>query len=279
MSTLISEPSAMFDCSNPLGMLRTLNLFDMSDESDTSDVSFDPFSDLSFPDSIFDTQAFQDQSHQPDTALISYRQLNETSSNIVFTLPFTQDDTILPLPAFTPLDNVDDFQFELPPLTSSTENSLVPFTEEHDQAPVALCCDDVAFFLPSERVDDDIFASYEAEQDHSAQASRHSRRLSYTKQRNPSKFLQGPHRPYQCVQCGHAFKRQHDFRRHLLTHLAIQKSDEEFRWKCALCDYSFTRIFALKRHHRRLHKHQTFRCGSKPRPPPKDDTLILHKNN
>lgn len=86
------------------------------------------------------------------------------------------------------------------------------------------------------------------------------------KSTNAQRCIKDPaDRPHHCGDCGRSFERIHDFRRHLLTHM---EADDEYRWPCTYCDKTFTRYYALSRHHGRKHGAQPYHKPAKPKPPP-----------
>lgn len=83
--------------------------------------------------------------------------------------------------------------------------------------------------------------------------------------KNPQRFQPCQSRPYRCGRCEHGFRRAHDLRRHILTHTT---NDKAFRWHCKVCGKSFTRIFAVERHHRRKHADLIYVSPDRPSAPP-----------
>lgn len=111
--------------------------------------------------------------------------------------------------------------------------------------------DMVQLYMPSEFSEEAfLFENFQQQEEMDRLAIRTQRE----RRKFPIRFIKCPRRPYQCSDCEHTFRRLHDYRRHILTHMAKSNADQEYRWHCELCDQSFTRFFALKRHHKRKHK-------------------------
>lgn len=153
---------------------------------------------------------------------------------------------------------------------SETSDATSTTTSESDEHPEQ---SDLVLYMPDhahqEHNDDHddaaeaskIFDRYEADEKAVV-------RLQRRQQHHPARYIKCQSRPHQCAQCGHSFKRLHDYRRHILTHLNQQHHDEEYRWRCSHCHESFTRSYALKRHHGRKHKTLSWQPGPSPTPPP-----------
>lgn len=183
----------------------------------------------------------------------------------------------------SPSDPSNDFVFTMPPLLEEDQrrgqqpsitqqlllcNGMMTDSDASDESDEFLSqssSQEIALYMPdlsqARNEDDMLYNYYEA-------SERSDRRAQREKGRNPSRYIRSTDRPHQCGDCGHTFKRLHDFRRHLITHLASKQHDIPYRWRCCFCDQTFSRFFALKRHHGRKHKHLPFRTSAAPLPPP-----------
>lgn len=174
----------------------------------------------------------------------------------------------------------EDFVFTMPPLLEEDQPPSITHqlllcngglmtdsdvSDEYDESMSQSSSQEIAFFMPdlsqAGHEDDILYNYYEA-------SERSDRRVQREKGRNPSRYIRSTDRPHQCGDCGHTFKRLHDLRRHLITHLASKQHDIPYRWRCCFCDQTFSRFFALKRHHGRKHKRLVFRTSAAPLPPP-----------